>query len=138
MSNERTHPLMDVIVAFRIGAIESIINNNSPALKSKVSEAFEWYREMVSIAEGFDKIVNKLQENGVKDKEFDDKINKLLKAEVKAPELGPFKVEELFPKGQGQVTIKQIESLTRLGVVEAGAEKTEEVADRFWDIVNEE
>ena len=136
MSDERTHPLVDVIVAFRIGAVEVIINNDSSVLKNKVSEAFKWYREMVSIAEGFDKIVNKLQEQGEQGKGFDAKINKLLEAEVKVPALGPFKVEDLFPEGQSHVTIKQVEALMNLGVVEDLLDRGTEVETHFWDIVN--
>ncbi|MCA1800573.1 MAG: hypothetical protein LC650_04700, partial [Actinobacteria bacterium] len=53
----------------------------------------------------------------LKGEEFDAKINKLLSADIEVTEFGPFKIEDLFPDNRGQITVKQLQSLDKLGVI---------------------
>jgi len=130
----RKHLLVDVVVAQRVGALSLIMDNTSPALQKQLSDLFKWYREAVNVVESFDKVVAKLYEN--KDEQVDNKVNRLLKTEVELPAIGPFSQKQLFPvqKGISQPSIKQMEVLIKLGMLEDLETANKDLEDKLWDI----
>lgn len=141
-------PINKVVVASRLQAIELVISNDSKVIQENWNEIFQWYREVTATVESFDKVITDIQ-NSVKkgrrtSEQADKLINKLINKEVQLPlpDNAPFNFDEMFPevpRREKAPSIKQIDILTRLGLLEV--EKTTEYSvteDTLWDMLDDE